>query len=204
MYTLYADKSEDFKCKISVEGSKISETKARLVIHSANVSLLFEGTIDPDGTCVVPIKKLKNLLAEGETGTMALEVISEDTFFSPWEDDFSVKVNKKVSVVVEQQHQEPVKESRIKVEVMPQAEKSINETKKIETKQPVSDIKHVIKKQVQPVVESKKPAGVKGLTVVKQTKPVVETKKLNEESKSYNINDSEFFKELKIPNFVKK
>jgi len=120
MYTIFTDKTEDFKCKIAVEGSQLSETIARLVIESDHVSLLFEGKIDSDGNCTVPIKKLKNLIPEGTTGTMKLEVISEDTFFSPWEDEYTVKTNKKVTVEMVTPS-EPIKESKIKVEVIPQS-----------------------------------------------------------------------------------
>lgn len=117
MYTLYTDKSEDFKCKIDVEGTKLSETRARLVIEGKDISLLFEGKIDSEGNCVVPIKKLKNLLSEDENGTMRLEVIAEDTFFSPWEDDFTIKTNKKVTVEVFNNDKDVIKETKIAVKV---------------------------------------------------------------------------------------
>ena len=100
MYTLYTDKSEDFKCNIKVDGANISNTTARLVLENSNLNILFEGTIDSNGICIVPIKQLKNILPEGIEGKMKLEVIADGTFFSPWEDDFIIKVNKKVTVEV--------------------------------------------------------------------------------------------------------
>lgn len=133
MYKLYTDKSEDFKCKIGVEGTNLNETFARLVIESEDVNLLFEGKIDKEGNCVVPIKKLRNLIPEGNTGKMKLEVIAEDTFFSPWEDEYEVDASKKVTVEVEQKEKEPIKENRIKVNVVtptPQPKDNIVETKK--------------------------------------------------------------------------
>jgi hypothetical protein len=51
---------------------------------------MFEGTIDTDGNCKVPIKKLRGLVSEDTKGTMKLEVIGEDTYFLPWESDFEV------------------------------------------------------------------------------------------------------------------
>lgn len=139
MYTIYTDKTEDFKCKIAVEGSQLSETIARLVIESHHISLLFEGKIDSDGNCTVPIKKLKNLLPEGGTGIMKLEVISEDTFFSPWEDEYTVKTNKKVTVEMVTPS-EPIKENKIKVEVIPQS--SVKKQSIIEKKETPKNDNH--------------------------------------------------------------
>tara|TARA_R110000803_G_scaffold74155_2_gene138196 strand:+ start:1854 stop:2402 length:549 start_codon:yes stop_codon:yes gene_type:complete len=117
MYTLYTDKNENFQCAIDVEGANLSETKARLILDSDKVNLLYEGTIDSSGTCTIPINKLKNLLAEGTKGTMKLEVIAEDTFFSPWEDDFVVDTNKRVTVEVLSSKQTPIKENKISVKI---------------------------------------------------------------------------------------
>jgi hypothetical protein len=121
MYVLYTDKSEEFKCHIDVEGTALSSTKARVVLENKDLNLMFEGSIDTSGNCVIPIKKLKNLLPEGSEGNMKLEVIADDTYFSPWEDSFSVKVNKKVTVeVFNDTRKEQIKENRVKVQVKPQ------------------------------------------------------------------------------------
>ena len=64
---------------------------------------MFEGTIDKDGNCKVPIRKLNGLLKEDDSGTMKLEVIAEDTYFLPWESDFEVDTAKKIKVEVRQQ-----------------------------------------------------------------------------------------------------
>ena len=48
---------------------------------------------------------------------MKLEVIAEDTFFSPWEDDFKVATNKKVTVEVLSNSKDTIKESKVKVKV---------------------------------------------------------------------------------------
>ena len=119
MYTLYTDKIENFKCTVDVEGAALSETKVRLVLQSDKLNLLYEGDIDKSGACSIPVDKLKNILSEGETGTMRLEVIAEDTFFIPWEDDFEVKTNKRVTVEVLGSTKQPIKESKIKVSVTP-------------------------------------------------------------------------------------
>lgn len=117
MYTLYTDKKEDFKCNIDVEGASISETHARLVLEGEKLNILYEGKVDSSGNCSVNIDKLKNVLKEGEEGIMRLEVIVEDTFFSPWEDEFIVKTNKRVTVEVQNNNKPPLKENRIKVKV---------------------------------------------------------------------------------------
>jgi len=131
MYVLYTDKSEDFKCHIDVEGAQLNSTKARVVLENKDMNFLFEGKIDASGNCVIPIKKLKNLLPEGAEGTMKLEVIADDTYFSPWEDSFSVKVNKKVTVeVFNDSRKEQIKENRVKVQVTPQKRKTVSNVSK--------------------------------------------------------------------------
>jgi hypothetical protein len=118
MYTLYTDKTEDFKCNIGVEGATINNTKARLVLESKDMNLLFEGSIDSSGNCIIPIKKLKHILPEGIEGMMKLEVIADDTYFSPWEDSFQVKVNKKVTVeVANDSRKQNIKENKINIQV---------------------------------------------------------------------------------------
>lgn len=117
MYTLYTDKVENFKCSIDLEGASLDDTKVRLVLENSKLNLLYEGEVDSSGNCTIPISKLKNVLKEGTEGTMKLEVIAEDTFFSPWEDDFKVATNKKVTVEVLSNSKETIKESKVKVKV---------------------------------------------------------------------------------------
>lgn len=98
-YLVYKDKSEDFSCDIQLEGSSINDAKVRLILESNDWTLMFNGDIDNKGKCIIPIKKLA-ILNEGLTGKIRLEVIADDTIFTPWEDNFKVKVSKKVSVKV--------------------------------------------------------------------------------------------------------
>ena len=74
-YKLYTDKTETFKCKIHLEGAELTEAKSRLVIESPKFNLLFEGTIDKNGNCEVPIKKLKNVLKENDIENVAFNYI---------------------------------------------------------------------------------------------------------------------------------
>ena len=103
MYTLYTDKQELFECSISLEGASVKNSKVRLVVEADNLNLLFKGTIDSSGKCTVPIRTLKNLLEESTKGKIRLEVIADDTYFTPWESDFEVETAKKVTVEVKSQ-----------------------------------------------------------------------------------------------------
>jgi hypothetical protein len=103
MYTLYTDKQELFECSISLEGASVKNSQARLIVESDNLNLLFKGNIDSNGKCTVPIKKLKNLLEESTKGKIRLEVIADDTYFTPWESDFEVETSRKVTVEIQSQ-----------------------------------------------------------------------------------------------------
>ena len=115
MYRIFTDKPETFECYISLEGASINKSRARLVIESKDLSLLFEGTIDGNGKCKIPIKKLKGILDESVVGTVKLEVIAEDTYFVPWESDFIVETQKKVSVTEVKQNYISLDKPKIKV-----------------------------------------------------------------------------------------
>lgn len=128
MYRLFIDKAEIFECDIKVEGTSLNKSKARLVIETQNYSLLFNGKIDSSGKCTIPIKKLKGLIEENSKGNIRLEVIAEDTYFTPWESNFEVEASKKVTVEVKSQEEKPlIKESKVEVENVNQ---EINDTDK--------------------------------------------------------------------------
>ena len=118
MYKLFTDKSELFECDIKLEGASLSKSKARLVVETKDYSLLFKGDINSSGKCEIPIRKLKGLIDENTTGNIRLEVIAEDTFFTPWESDFEVDASKKVTVEVKSQTtKKPIVETKVKVKV---------------------------------------------------------------------------------------
>ncbi len=100
MYKLYTDKAETFECSISLQGASLNKSQARLIVESDDLTLLFTGKIDKNGKCSIPIKKLKGLLEESSKGTVKLEVIAEDTYFTPWKSDFVVETAKKLTVEV--------------------------------------------------------------------------------------------------------
>ena len=103
MYKLFTDKSELFECDIKLEGASLSKSTARLVVETSDYSLLFNGSIASNGKCEIPIRKLKGLIDESTVGNIRLEVIAEDTYFTPWESDFEVDASKKVTVEVKSQ-----------------------------------------------------------------------------------------------------
>ena len=118
MYKLFTDKTELFECSISLQGASLKKSKARLVIETKEYSLLFNGTISKGGKCEIPIKKLKGLIDEDTSGNIRLEVIAEDTFFTPWESDFEVETSRKVTVEVKSQPtKKPIVEAKVKVKI---------------------------------------------------------------------------------------
>ena len=118
MYKLFTDKSELFECDIKLEGASLSKSKARLVVETTDYSLMFNGSISSGGKCEIPIRKLKGLIDENTSGNIRLEVVAEDTLFTPWESDFEVDASKKVTVEVKTQTaKKPIVEAKVEVKV---------------------------------------------------------------------------------------
>ena len=116
MYKLFTDKSELFECDIKLRGASLKKSKARLVVETQDYSLMFNGSISNGGKCEIPIRKLKGLIDEDTTGNIRLEVIAEDTFFTPWESDFEVETSKKVTVEVKTQtSKKPIVEAKVTI-----------------------------------------------------------------------------------------
>ena len=116
MYKLFTDKSELFECDIKLQGASLNKSKARLVVETQDYSLMFNGSISNRGKCEIPIRKLKGLIDEDTTGNIRLEVIAEDTFFTPWESDFEVETSKKVTVEVKSQtSKKPIVEAKVTI-----------------------------------------------------------------------------------------
>ena len=116
MYKLFTDKAELFECSISLQGASLKKSKARLVVETPEYSLLFKGTINSKGKCEIPIRKLKGLIDENTKGNIRLEVIAEDTYFTPWKSKFEIDASKKVTVEVKSQTiKKPIVEAKVKV-----------------------------------------------------------------------------------------
>ena len=108
-YKLFKDKSEDFICDIAIEGVNQNDTEVRLIIESEDWTLMFTGEIK-NGKCIIPIKKL-NILNEGQTGSIKLEVNADGNLFTPWKDKYIVKVSKKVTVNINESKSSKTKKS---------------------------------------------------------------------------------------------
>jgi hypothetical protein len=117
MYKLFTDKTEVFECNIKLEGASLKNSQARLIIESEDINLMFEGTINKDGKCSIPIKKLKGLLEDSTSGQIKLEVIAEDTYFTPWKSDFIVEASRKITVEVKSNDAEVIKENTPKIQI---------------------------------------------------------------------------------------
>ena len=93
--------------------------------------MLFNGSISKGGKCEIPIRKLKGLIDESTTGNIRLEVIAEDTFFTPWESDFEVDTSKKVTVEVKSQSiKKPIVETKVKVNVKNKVSRKVTNPEK--------------------------------------------------------------------------
>jgi hypothetical protein len=103
-YKLYTDKTNKFQCTVQVEGTSLSNSQARVILETKNeMSYLFRGKLFDNGVCEFNLPKLKNILSEGEVGTIKLEIIADDVHFEPWSSEFDVVSDKKVSVTVQEQ-----------------------------------------------------------------------------------------------------
>ena len=132
MYKLYTDKIENFEAKIKLEGASLKKSKARLVIEAEDFDLMFKGTISESGNVKIPVKKLKGLIDENTSGVIKLEVIAEDTYFTPWESKFEVDTSKKVTVEVKSQSSPIIeqKTTKPKVEVNVMNEQKVTKSEK--------------------------------------------------------------------------
>ena len=153
MYKLFTDKPEVFECNIKLEGASLKNSQARLIIETEDINLLFNGSITSDGKCTIPIKKLKGLLDSNTEGQIKLEVIAEDTYFTPWKSSFQVEASKKLTVEVKSQDAELIMENAPKIQVSGIKEENID---------PITE--HIIK-LVRMLV--KEDINVKNLTIKK-------------------------------------
>ena len=115
MYKLFTDKSETFECDIKIDGASLSKSKSRLIVETKDYSLMFTGKIDSTGKCKIPIRKLKGLIDESTKGSIKLEVIADDTFFTPWESTFEIEASKSVTVEVKSQSNKKVLREKVQV-----------------------------------------------------------------------------------------
>jgi hypothetical protein len=135
MYKLFTDKAELFECDIKIEGASLTNSIARIVVETSEYSLMFNGTINKSGKCEIPIRKLKGLIDESSKGNIRLEVIAEDTYFTPWKSEFDVQASKQVTVEVRSQNQPVIRENKVQV----------SNVKQQITEQEIGHVKNILK-----------------------------------------------------------
>jgi len=147
MYKLFTDKLENFEAKIKIEGASLKKSKARLVVEADNFSLLFNGEIDESGNVNIPVKRLRGLLDENVSGAIKLEVIAEDTYFTPWESQFTVETSKKVQAEIVSQSGSTLNETKTKSTVIVKSQTSQKEPPTISEKQHIVNIMKILIKE---------------------------------------------------------
>mgnify|MGYP006294383045 CR=1 FL=1 len=118
MYKLLKDKNNEFQCEIKLEGTSSSNAKVRLFLEGDGCEYSFVGHISGE-RCVVPMGKLKKFENLLKSGMIRLEVVADDTLFTPYESVYELDESKKVTVEVinqDKQEKKPVVEVKVKQE----------------------------------------------------------------------------------------
>ena len=97
-YKLFLDKQQAFQCQLRLDGASFSNAKARIVVESQGVNVIFKGKINPSGLCTIPFNKHRKLLDEHSSGIMTLEIIADGVLFQPWESKFSIVPSEKPAI----------------------------------------------------------------------------------------------------------
>jgi hypothetical protein len=141
MYKLLKDKNNEFQCEIKLEGANINNATARLFLEADGAEYSFKGEIDGN-KCTIPMGKLKKFANLLESGKIRLEVLADDTLFVPYESDYQIEAEKKVTVEVKQPTHTPSK---------PIMEVKVNTP--TPAPQPKVEAKPVVKKSKDPINE---------------------------------------------------
>jgi hypothetical protein len=99
MYKLLKDKNNEFQCEIRLEGTTSKNAKARLFLEADGCEYVFSGRIQNE-RCVIPMGRLKKYANLLESGNIRLEIIAEDTVFTPYENTYELDEERKVTVEV--------------------------------------------------------------------------------------------------------
>ena len=99
MYTIQLDQTKNFECSLKIQGASLKKSKINMIIEGDDFDIKLKGTIDSDGQVTIPVKKLKGILDENVKGNMFLEVIAEDTYFTPYKTEYLTEVSRKVEVI---------------------------------------------------------------------------------------------------------
>ena len=156
-YILYTDRKENFSCDIALEGAKLNDSFARIILETNEINYVFNGTIDASGKCEIPIKALKGLMEIRDSGKMVLEVVADDTYFRPWESNFTVDAHTKLEVKINEQS----RPSKPKIQV------SINQSKEVISEKKSKPKKSFVNEAVTNVTKSLKKQGINGKNLTK-------------------------------------
>ena len=99
MYTIQLDQTKNFECNLKIQGASLKKSKINMIIEGDDFDIKLKGAIDSSGKVTIPIKKLKGILDENIKGNMFLEVIAEDTYFTPYQTEYLTEVSRKVEVI---------------------------------------------------------------------------------------------------------
>jgi hypothetical protein len=139
MYKLLKDKNNEFQCEIRLEGASAKNAKVRLFLEADGAEYSFNGKIEGE-QCIVPMGKLNKFANLLENGKIRLEVVADDTLFVPYESDYQLEAEKRVTVEVKQQTPPPTK-AMVEVKVttpQPKVEAKPQPVKK--SKDPINEI----------------------------------------------------------------
>jgi TusA-related sulfurtransferase len=147
MYKLLKDKNNEFQCEIRLEGA--NDAKARLFLEADGCEYVFNGTILAE-TCTIPLGKLKKYANLLESGKIRLEVIADDTVFVPYESDYQLEQEKKVTVEVKQPgaaEKKPMVEVKVAqpIPAKPVVAAQPKAPAKVEKRNPINEIKSYLK-----------------------------------------------------------
>lgn len=99
MYTLQLDQEKLFECHLKIQGTSLKKSKVSLVIErNDGVDVRFRGDINEDGKVNIQIKRLNNILNEGDTGVLYLEVVADNVYFVPFKSEYATEVARKVTI----------------------------------------------------------------------------------------------------------
>lgn len=108
MYKLLKDKNNEFQCEIRLEGASAKNAKVRLFLEGDGCEYAFNGKIENE-QCIIPLGKLKKFANLLESGRIRLEVVADDTLFVPYENNYELEAEKRVTVEVKQPESTPAK-----------------------------------------------------------------------------------------------
>jgi hypothetical protein len=146
MYRLLKDKNNEFLCEIKLEGASTKDAKVRLFLQGDGCEYSFNGIIE-EGKCMVPLGKLKKFTNLLESGKIRLEVIADDTWFVPYESEYQLEQERKVTVEVFEPgstQKKPLVEVKVQ-EPVPTPRLQAKPTVQVEKKNPIIEIKKYLK-----------------------------------------------------------